>query len=377
MTSMPDPGQGTWAPRYEMLDGWRGLAAVAVVFHHLGMGHGINLGHNAVAVFFVISGYCVTAAGDTCITRRVGLGEYLRRRLRRIYPPYFFAVLFYLATRVVKLGVGMGGSVDHGWAYWLQNFTLTQWLSLLRFPASFAADNPSLSVAAFWSLNYEEQFYLVLGALLVAARWGGRAALPLGILLLLAAGAAWNVAFPAISYGWFLEYWVLFGVGGIVYIRLCWSLSSRARWAVDGGLAATGLLAAALASLQDGWGVVSRNAYLEWLVAVAFALLLVVMRRWSEPFGRSLAGAALMKLGTITYSLYLIHQFNLRSSEVAVRFLLPRAAPHGLVVASQVTFLVLLASLFWYAFERPFLNRAPPGQGARLRNATGAAGSVT
>ena len=42
---------------------------------------------------------------------------------------------------------------------WIQTLTLTQWISLAGHPASYAAENKSLVVAAFWSLNYEEQFY--------------------------------------------------------------------------------------------------------------------------------------------------------------------------------------------------------------------------
>jgi peptidoglycan/LPS O-acetylase OafA/YrhL len=36
-----------WAPRYELLDGLRGLAALAVVLQHIGIA---NVGHFAVMV---------------------------------------------------------------------------------------------------------------------------------------------------------------------------------------------------------------------------------------------------------------------------------------------------------------------------------------
>ncbi len=216
----PSPEPTCWPARYEMLDAWRGLAAVAVVLHHLGVGHAVNVGHNAVAVFFVISGYCVTAAAQNCLRKGVGFGRYMARRLRRIYPPYVLALLFFLATRLVKSGAGLGDTPWGGVAYWIQNFTLTQWLSLVGAPASFAADNPTLAVAAFWSLNYEEQFYLVLGLLLLLARQRGAGAVLDGLVGLLVAGFAWNVLLPARSYGLFLEYWVLFGSGGLVYFRL-------------------------------------------------------------------------------------------------------------------------------------------------------------
>lgn len=357
--ALSGPRAGGWPARYEMLDAWRGLAAVAVVLHHLGLGHAVNVGHNAVAIFFVISGYCVTAAAQNCLRKGVGLGRYLARRLRRIYPPYVLALLFFIATRLVKSGAGLGETPGGGVVYWLQNFTLTQWLSLVAAPASFAAENPTLAVAAFWSLNYEEQFYLVVGLLLLAARWRGWGGVLKGLAALMVVGVAWNLLLPARSFGFFVEYWVLFGSGGLVYFRLCGGLSDRGRVAVD--LALVSLLLAAVGGATVGgygWGITVRSAYAEWAVGAAFALLLVGLRGWSPTFAATLPGRALMKLGTITYSLYLIHQFNLRSASVVVAWLLPAGSPGPLVVAGQLCFLIGLSTVFWYFCERPFLNES-------------------
>jgi len=41
-----------------MVDGWRGLAALAVVLHHVAAFR-FDLGSPAVMLFFVISGYCI------------------------------------------------------------------------------------------------------------------------------------------------------------------------------------------------------------------------------------------------------------------------------------------------------------------------------
>ena len=255
----------------------------------------------------------------------------------------------------MKSGVGLG-EIHGGVLYWLQNFTLTQWMSLVTAPASFAADNPTLAVAAFWSLNYEEQFYLVVGLLLLLARWRGWDGLLKGLAALVVAGAVWNVLLPDRSYGFFLEYWVLFGCGGLVYFLLSGGLSVRGRGVAM--VALVGLLLAAVLGAAGGygWGIAVRSAYAEWAVGATFALLLVGLRGWSPAFAATLLGKALMKLGTITYSLYLIHQFNLRSASVVVGWVLPADAPAALLVAGKLCFLVGLSSIFWYCCERPFLN---------------------
>ncbi|MDQ2798826.1 MAG: acyltransferase family protein, partial [Armatimonadota bacterium] len=102
----------TSAPRLrlEFLDGLRGLAALYVVLFHafqtttqvtasdtptLDAALIWRIGHPAVSVFIVLSGFClmlpvVRAGGGTL---RGGVRDYLARRARRILPPYYAALL--------------------------------------------------------------------------------------------------------------------------------------------------------------------------------------------------------------------------------------------------------------------------------------------
>jgi peptidoglycan/LPS O-acetylase OafA/YrhL len=91
---------GMFPKRFESLDGLRGIAALAVVVGHVT--HIEPLGAAAVLVFFVISGYCVTAAADSAVHAGVGFRTYMWRRVRRIYPPYLLSVAFFVATRRVR-----------------------------------------------------------------------------------------------------------------------------------------------------------------------------------------------------------------------------------------------------------------------------------
>lgn len=353
-----------WEPRYAMLDAWRGVAALGVAASHLGLRVGFDLSQACIMAFFVISGYCIAATTESCTRSKLGPRVYLWRRLRRIYPPYFFAICFFVATRLVKLAAGMGNDLSASVSAWVQNLTMTQWLSLLWQPRSMPVGNPTLFVAGFWSLNYEEQFYLVMGLLMLAGlRF--RVDMLAGVLGLMVCGFVWNFLYPSTSFGFFLEYWIPFAVGVLVFYRLC-RFTGRVRLIIDAGLAL--LLAFAIYEYFATPPLRIRPIHFEWMTATAFAFILIVFRSWDTLFKNSAAGAALAAFGLISYSLYLTHQCNLEASRmVAQQFLHLGLWPES-VLPIRLAFVCAMATLFWYFCERPFRNApiAPP-QPARPR----------
>ncbi len=356
---------GVWGSRYTMVDAWRGLAAFGVVCHHLYIGSSFNLGHICVMVFFVISGYCIASTSESCLKNKVGFGGFMVRRVRRIYPPYFFAVMFFLATRFLKQAVGAGNQISTSVLEWIQNLTLMQWTHLVLHPTSFPSENTHLFVSAFWSLNYEEQFYLLMA---VSATLALKFKLPIQrtVLFLAMPCLAWNVIFPSTSYGLFVEYWVHFAIGILVFYRLCRHRSRKSAQLIDGGLAvfATISVIAWYARPLD-----VRWVYKEWAVVSIFALLLILLRRFDDAFKQNPVGKALAAFGMITYSLYLTHQFNLRPTRFIADKLAGHGMPHVLVIPVQIIELLMIGTVFWYFCERPFLNRplSPPACTPTLR----------
>jgi peptidoglycan/LPS O-acetylase OafA/YrhL len=93
------------------LEALRGFAALIVVFHHaikakfsLDPGyypHGVwsnpLAGHSSVLVFFILSGYVIGLTNKKPLTRRTIL-PYLRKRLVRLYPIYAISLLVALAV---------------------------------------------------------------------------------------------------------------------------------------------------------------------------------------------------------------------------------------------------------------------------------------
>ena len=355
-----------WPSRYAALDAWRGLAALGVVLTHVtrnrfGVEHEWIVGHECVLLFFVISGYCITSSSEAI--RSAGFRSFMRRRIRRIYPPYVFALLFYAITRFAK-AVIRHVSLPASWSAltWVQNLTMTQWLSMLASPGSMPWHNPVNLVPAFWSLQHEEQFYIISGLLLMAAPVLRLTA----ILVMMALSLLWITVAPLFTetpyHGVFLEMWFYFGLGSIVFYRLCRFEHAAARRFVDVALG-TGLGAVALLWLfarSGAWP--SATALRHVVVVLGFAVLLVGLRpidawvttrTWFRP---------LMALGVVTYSLYLVHQFNV----VFVAELVRRVVPDrwlAVSIAAQVGLHVLIATSFWCFFERPYVNRSPRSAG--------------
>ena len=340
-----------WAPRYHLLDACRGLAALVVVFHHTGSG---VLGFDAVMVFFVISGYCITATAHSGIRRKSGMREFMWRRLRRIYPPYFFALLFFLATRVAKLVMTGQNDLARSPLVYLQNFTLTQWLS----PFWGEPYTQTVFVAAFWSLCFEEQFYIVMAAFIVLAiRY--QKPLVMFVLPMTALSVAWNLLLPHSGSGLFIQFWFHFAVGSILYYQLVVYRGRPAGLVLDVAMVLAAVVAWAVIPLLFH-DLVAEGPLYQWRVVLLFGLALRVARPIDETFKAMRITRPLMALGLISYSLYLIHQFNSTLALSVSARLLPSGVPHVMVVLGAVTFHLVLATGFWWLCERPFLNKPRP-----------------
>ena len=96
-------------PRYEILDGLRGVAAVLVVaFHlfetyfHMAPNQPINHGYLAVDFFFVLSGFVIGYAYDDR-WNKMSTWAFFKRRLIRLHPmlifgTFFGAIMFYFGS---------------------------------------------------------------------------------------------------------------------------------------------------------------------------------------------------------------------------------------------------------------------------------------
>jgi peptidoglycan/LPS O-acetylase OafA/YrhL len=172
-------------------------------------------------MFFVISGYCITAAAARAASGPAPLRLYFWRRFRRIVPPAWsvmaavvavmLAVPWLYSQRVIGFAPFPRPEALTAWQ-WAGTLTLTfTWLH------HFAGE-PVRFLAHYWTLCYEEQFYVVTGLAVVATRTHWLKVLAGVTLAVIALRALLPV--QALDGFFFDGRWLLFAAGVGVYAHL-------------------------------------------------------------------------------------------------------------------------------------------------------------
>ncbi|PYR71153.1 MAG: hypothetical protein DMF88_00630 [Acidobacteria bacterium] len=326
--------------RFLLLDPLRGAAALAVTLFHCvavhphvsesALGRVLLNGWMGVFIFFPISGYCIAAATQRHL--RNGIGSFLGRRWRRIYPPYLASVALAVTIGVAALPFNHGSASAFVMPVgaWASVLTLTQ-----VFTSYAGRINP-----VYWSLCYEEQFYLVMALSLLFTRARHRTAflvaMSVGALVMNAAG--WHLQ------GFFTDYWIAFAAGIGVYYCVGERANRRA------GLMLLAVCVASAIVLHEVGTFVS-------LLAASAMLALAPVDGWFATRATRTWLKPAFALGFCSYSLYLIH---VPIAGRVVSILLRVGAPVWLCAALGAAVSIACALLYFRWVERPFLvTRAP------------------
>src|ERR1700755_2850194 len=113
-----NPGILKTKQHFEILDGLRGVAAIAVVtFHFMEIAYTdyskdfIGHGFLAVDFFFCLSGFVIAYAYDGRLTT-LGLKEFFRSRLIRLHPLVVFGSILGLAGLLIQTYLGQTPPID-------------------------------------------------------------------------------------------------------------------------------------------------------------------------------------------------------------------------------------------------------------------------
>jgi len=344
-------------PRIGALDSLRGLAAFAVLSEHcLGsMGEfGAPItswlkftplrllfmeGRGAVILFFVLSGYVLALP----FLRGEGPSypQFLAKRFCRIYLPYVAAMLLslglsvFLAPRPIP---GLGIAFNKVWSETPNLDLILSNLAMLGTPRSVSFVPPG------WTLVYELRISLIIPLLVWCVRRTSVGVMLAAVFLFWMchrAGRYFGLGYFECGNN-FLDsfiitgYFVLFFVLGILGAKHSGHIASF--------VAAVPRRALLFVAVAIFWGFIAHSDIAKGASAIALI-------GFANRIGRPLVQPALIWLGRISYSLYIVHALI----QVVVVHVLYPSVPLLLAVGSVIPVSLCAAALFHYWVEAPSL----------------------
>ena len=375
---MSNHRQQTTIGRMLTLDAMRGGAALAVVtYHALGVApqtafsgweawvpqvtsYVVHFAFAGIYLFFVISGFCIHL--HWAKARAAGVREpvinffyFWKRRVLRLYPPYFAALALYLVYLAYKTPVHVSG-------FYLWDVLLHLFMLHNLDPRTAYTIN-----GAFWTLAIEEQLYLAYFLLLfLRIRYGWTKTLLLCfsarvIWIMMSRGLSEPLGFhipvtEAAATNWFI--WAL----GALSVEAALGVVKLPAWCYKISVGGVALgCAIALAQLLPyqkdwvhafGWLIMHPAWGVGFFIFVNYAV--AAEQRWrlkASKVPRLIPPLA--SIGLISYSLYLTHSFVLMHW-YWFGFTRLHILTISLLIMTPLS--VAFGYVFFRVFERPFMT---------------------
>ncbi|WP_179415548.1 acyltransferase family protein [Mucilaginibacter sp. E4BP6] len=327
------------------LDGLRGISIIIVVLGHLIWADNLKffIGYFGVNIFFVISGFLITTLllKEKVKTGAVSLKNFYLRRVLKIMPvAYLYLFTLVILNAIFKLNITNG------------SFT-TAALYLKNIPFKNSED---WYTGHFWSLSIEEQFYLIFPALLVLYK-NKYVFIVISIILLIKISEF--VAFnSSITESNKLLHYVVFGIvdifgngtieiliGSLTSLLLFKQIIKFDRIKIDYWISCIFLVGAFLLDTFFYNNVLSSIVF---SVCISFVILNNLYQ--VNFLGKLLNNKIIVKIGLLSYSIYIWQQLFLKNQPWAHSFKYSNSIILNLIGLS------IVAYLSYYLFEKYFLK---------------------
>jgi peptidoglycan/LPS O-acetylase OafA/YrhL len=328
------------------IDGLRAIAVIPVILFHAELSL-FSGGFVGVDVFFVVSGYLITSIilGELA-DNNFSLINFYERRARRILPALFFVVLCcVLPALFILLPIDL---VDFGKSL----IAIPTFLSNVLFWSErgyFGGATELKPLIHTWSLAVEEQFYVIFPIVLIglwkfSRSWIGPFLLITITVSLFLSWFLTDLHFETAFYLPFSRAWELMLGAAVAYFSKEVAIFSKLYGA---NLSIIGLLLIFYAVFFFDQTTVFPG--ISAMVPVMGTLLIIIAYPKNNLVFRTLSSPVLVKIGLLSYSLYLWHQ----PVFVFMRHL--NLSEHIAVIGIPLSFIL---SMFTYRFiETPFRDR--------------------
>ncbi|TWU13401.1 Acyltransferase family protein [Symmachiella macrocystis] len=367
--------------RFYLLDPIRGLAAIWVFLFHYQFSKPFQstlptihsffkLGDMAVPLFFVISGYCIALAAERTKERLKSPWQFLRSRMRRIYPTFWLSVGIIFILRCVAIALrkdGLTAKVPGLYYPCLPSYDAVDWLGVLTLTRGVTSDQGAWWErfgqvnGAYWTLAIEMQFYITVGILLMLRRFYLVGLVAISALSLL----AWlhNPSFVmTAAAGTFLPYWSWFSCGLLLWYihNLGWTAQQLlGSW--DKRICLAMLASISSTLLYFSYSSITPDQLVFSLLSALFLWCLQPFDAWfsklqspSKSWTMRLLPGMATALGTASYSIYLLHnEVSMFLSSV----LLKQIPIRGILLDSIILAgTISVCYLLFLKIEKPFIT---------------------
>lgn len=338
--------------RFYCLDIARGLAIIWIILFHLmeggsrgGYGNIIDAvmsrGYLGVDIFFMISGYSIYSSFCNHSYDLDGF-TFLRRRLVRIYIPYWWSLIFagLIVPIIIALLMYIRGHLSS--IPWRIHYSITDWLEVITLIRVFFAHRGGLLSDVFWPIGpiwyiaIIVQIYIVIFLIITLRVSLLRASIVLSFMSLL-------TMFPTIKniipVGIFLPFWIEFATGILLFYMIhrvgySWYLSNRC--AVIPPI----MLGIMFVVLY----VVTGEELNICLLAVSVAY---IVYPYDHIISTMLPAKIIAFVGKISYSLYMIH---IPLLWIILPYIYVFRLPRYISERFVCVFLVIVIGYVWYLF---------------------------
>ncbi len=303
------------APKLIGVDGVRSIAMLMVFAYHVWafsgnpgclvgnfrLGEIIGRFSLGVDLFIVLSGFCLYWPVANA-SKPFDATQYFQRRFWRIAPAYYMSILLML---LLPNALVVMMKLLHKPATWQDVPGLGQVLTHLTFTHALHPDTWGGIQGAYWSLGLEAQLYVAFPLVLIAVR---RFGVPIAALFMWLVTITWSyiwpIIFPNSEYVAALSIFGRWGhfAAGMLVAHSCRGAKRQNHWA----LGVLGLSIVVLGQL-DIVKSISLLPATDFCSLTGFGLILMSAVQ-PEGVRTVFASKPLVYLGTISYSIFLLHQ---------------------------------------------------------------------
>jgi peptidoglycan/LPS O-acetylase OafA/YrhL len=298
--------------RYLALDGLRGVAALFVVLYHIRWtnhvtdGEFVKHGYLAVDLFFILSGFIISAGYSRKITDYSGLQRFICLRLFRVYPLHFAVLLAFVTLELAKLWAQRSGTLIPGQEAFTDGNSLGALVANVVLVHSLGVlDQLSWNYPS-WSISCEFVAYLVFSIGVLAGLFRSKLVFTIGAVLA-SIGYMTLVLMRGtldITYDWGLVRCLSGFFFGMTIFELSKGRTGERlnaqSTAMIGGYEVALLTALVLVmSFASGAAIV--------LIIPIFIGAVAVLQLDRGPIASILKSAPAQLLGCISYSIYMVH----------------------------------------------------------------------